>query len=50
MTEKENPLVLFSNAMADAVTSAGSAVVLVNARKRLPASGVVFENNLALNL
>jgi serine protease DegQ len=43
-----NPLVEFSNALADAVAHAGAATVLVNARKRMPASGVLFESDLVL--
>jgi S1-C subfamily serine protease len=48
MTEHNNPLIEFSEAMASAVAKAGAATVLVNARKRLPASGVVFEANLVV--
>ena len=48
MSEQKNPLVAFSDAMADAVSSAGAATVLVDARKRLPASGIVFDSNLVL--
>ena len=48
MTVQENPLIAFSNAMAEAVDSTGAATVLVNARKRLPASGIVFDANLIL--
>jgi S1-C subfamily serine protease len=42
MEQEMNPLVKFSNAMADAVAKAGAATVLVNARHRLPASGIVY--------
>jgi serine protease DegQ len=48
MSEHILHLIDFSNAMADAVEKASAATVLVNARKRLPASGVVFETNLIL--
>jgi S1-C subfamily serine protease len=43
-----NPLIVLSNAMADAVEEAGSATVLVNARRRMPASGVLFTPNLVI--
>jgi serine protease DegQ len=43
-----NPLVAFSNAMADAVAKAGGATVMVDARRRLPASGIVFQPDLVL--
>jgi S1-C subfamily serine protease len=42
MSQEANPLVKFSESMADAVARAGAATVLVNARQRLPASGIVF--------
>ena len=48
MSDPINPLVAFSDAMADAVANAGQATVLVNARRRLPASGIVFDTNLVL--
>jgi S1-C subfamily serine protease len=41
-------LALLSNQMADAVEQAGAAVVLVNGRERLPATGVVFDTDLVL--
>jgi len=44
----ENPLVAFSNAMADAVEKAGAATVLVDARRRHPASGIGFADGLVL--
>lgn len=46
--EYSDPLLAISDAMADAVARAGEATVLVNARRRLPASGVVFESDLVL--
>jgi S1-C subfamily serine protease len=42
MSQETNSLHAFSEAMADAVLKAGAATVLVNARQRLPASGIVF--------
>jgi len=42
MSEDTNPLVKLSEAMADAVAKAGAATVLVNARHRMPASGIVY--------
>jgi len=47
-TNDSNPLVAFSNAMADAVAKAGSATVMVDARRRLPASGIIFQPDLIL--
>jgi S1-C subfamily serine protease len=48
MSTSDNPLVAFSEALADAVARAGAATVLVNARRRMPASGVQFEPDLIL--
>jgi S1-C subfamily serine protease len=48
MSQTNNPLIAFSDAMADAVATAGAATVMVNARKRLPASGIVYEPTLVL--
>jgi S1-C subfamily serine protease len=42
MSQETNSLHAFSEAMADAVVKAGAATVLVNARQRMPASGIVF--------
>jgi S1-C subfamily serine protease len=39
-----------SDGMADAVEQAGTATVLVNARKRLPVSGVLYANDLVLSV
>jgi len=47
-TNDSNPLVAFSNAMADAVAKAGSATVMVDTRRRLPASGIIFQPDLIL--
>jgi S1-C subfamily serine protease len=43
-----NPLVALSNAMAEAVAKAGSATLLVDARRRLPASGIAFSADTVL--
>jgi len=48
MSQHENPLVAFSDAMAEAVAKAGEATVMVDARKRLPASGILVEPDLIL--
>lgn len=48
MSISDNPLVAFSDAMAEAVARAGAATVLVNARRRIPASGVQFAPGLVL--
>ena len=43
-----NVLVELSNAMAAAAEKAGSSTVLVNARRRMPASGIAFAADLVL--
>jgi S1-C subfamily serine protease len=43
-----NPLTALSEAMAEAVARAASATVLVNARRRFPASGIVYAPDLVL--
>jgi len=48
MSNSNNPLTALSDAMADAVSKAGAATVLVNARRRFPASGIAFAANLIL--
>lgn len=48
MSPEENPLLALSNSMADAVERAGAVTVLVNARRRLPASGIVYAPQLIL--
>ena len=48
MSNPNNPLAALSDAMADAVASAGSSTVLVNARRRLPASGIAYTTDLIL--
>lgn len=44
----QNVLVELSDALADAAEKAGKATVLVNARRRMPASGIVYASNLVL--
>jgi S1-C subfamily serine protease len=48
MTDEINPLVALSDAMADAVARAGASTVLVDARRRLPASGIGYTSDLVL--
>jgi S1-C subfamily serine protease len=48
MTDKNTPLTALSNAMAEAVARVGEATVLVNARRRFPATGIVFAPDLIL--
>ncbi|NUM46281.1 MAG: trypsin-like peptidase domain-containing protein [Anaerolineales bacterium] len=48
MNHETNPFISLSAAMADAVEQAGNATVTVLARKRMPASGVVYASNLVL--
>jgi S1-C subfamily serine protease len=48
MSQEMNALQAFSEAMADAVAKAGAATVLVNARQRIPASGIVFAPDLVM--
>src|SRR5215204_3696598 len=44
----QNILVELSDALADAAEKAGKATVLVNARRRMPASGIVYASDLVL--
>jgi len=44
----QNVLVELSDALADAAEKAGKATVLVNARRRMPASGIVYTSDLIL--
>jgi S1-C subfamily serine protease len=44
----QNVLVELSDALADAAEKAGKATVLVNARRRIPASGIVYASDLVL--
>ena len=46
--QSENILKSLSDAMADALENAGGSTGLVNARRRMPATGVVFAPNLIL--
>lgn len=48
MSNKSNPLTALSDAMTEAVAKAGAATVLVNARRRFPASGIAFTPDLIL--
>ena len=47
-TKQDNPLAALSEAMADAVATAGASTILVDARQRLPASGISYTANLVL--
>ena len=44
----QNILVELSDALADSAEKAGKATVLVNARRRIPASGIVYASDLIL--
>src|SRR5688572_16655131 len=44
----QNVLVELSDALADAAEKTGNATVLVNARRRMPASGIVYASDLML--
>src|SRR5688572_26511754 len=44
----QNVLVELSDALADAAEKAGKATVIVNARRRMPASGIVYAADLVL--
>ncbi|MBC8508168.1 MAG: trypsin-like peptidase domain-containing protein [Anaerolineales bacterium] len=48
MSKGKNVFVEISKAMADAVNNAGNSVVLVNARRRRPSSGIVYAPDLVL--
>jgi S1-C subfamily serine protease len=43
-----NPLTDFSNGLTSAVEKAGASTILVNARKRYPASGIAYADDLIL--
>lgn len=47
-SSNENVLTALSDAMVEAVARAGSATVLVNARRRIPASGIAYAQDLIL--
>src|SRR5687767_13234853 len=44
----KNVLVELSDALADAAEKTGKATVLVNARRRMPASGIAYASDLIL--
>ncbi len=44
----ENPLVALSDAMAEAVAKAGNSTLTVDARRRIPASGIAYAADLVL--
>jgi len=44
----ENPLVVLSDAMAEAVAKAGNSTITVDARRRIPASGIAYAADLVL--
>jgi S1-C subfamily serine protease len=48
MSTDLNPLVALSDAMAEAVAKAGASTVTVDARRRMPASGIAFAADLVL--
>lgn len=47
-TQANNPLVALSEAMAEVVRRAGAATVMVDARRRMPASGIAYAPDLVL--
>lgn len=48
MSNENNPLIALSDAMVAAVEKAGAATLMVNARRRMPASGVAYAPDLIL--
>lgn len=48
MSNITNPLTELSDAMVEAVAKAGASTVMVNARRRLPASGIAYKPELIL--
>jgi len=48
MSSETNPLTDFSESLVKAVAKAGDSTVLVNGRRRLPASGIVYAPDLIL--
>src|SRR3989304_3029030 len=48
MPKNDSGLIALSNSLADAVQSAGQSIVTVDARPRLPSSGVVTASGLVL--
>jgi S1-C subfamily serine protease len=47
-SDGNNPLTGLSNAMADSVEKAGAGTVMLNARRRFPASGILYDSDLIL--
>jgi S1-C subfamily serine protease len=48
MANETNPLIALSDAMAEAVDKAGASTLLVEARRRIPASGIAYASDLVL--
>ena len=48
MSNETNPLIALSDAMAEAVEMAGASTLLVEARRRMPASGIAYASDLVL--
>jgi S1-C subfamily serine protease len=48
MANEANPLIALSEAMAEAVEKAGASTLLVEARRRIPASGIAYASDLVL--
>ena len=48
MSSDKNPLMDLSDAMTEAVTKAGAATLLVDGRRRMPASGIAYSEDLIL--
>ncbi len=48
MAKENNPLSAFSDTLVQAVSKAGASTVLVNGRRRMPASGIVYASDLIL--
>ncbi|OGO35493.1 MAG: signal protein PDZ [Chloroflexi bacterium RBG_16_57_11] len=48
MANEANPLIALSDAMAEAVEKAGASTLLVEARRRMPASGIAYASDLVL--
>jgi S1-C subfamily serine protease len=48
MTSENNPLSAFSESLVRVVAKAGESTVLVNGRRRIPASGIVYGSDLIL--
>ena len=48
MPKEDNTITNFSDALADAVEKAADSIVLVDGRRRLPASGILYAEDLVL--